>query len=115
MSWPLAALVVGSVWRNAERPSVNQGKEPRVYDDVALEQSCTHDAYGFSVDYPRGWLANRGDGLPPLLRIRSQSGSACMFGMAVPLCRIHAGNSRRVTRRGTATEPRPGSSAPCPA
>jgi hypothetical protein len=34
-------------------------------DDVALEQSCTNVAYGFSVDYPRGWLTNGGDGLPP--------------------------------------------------
>jgi hypothetical protein len=35
------------------------------FDDVALEQSCTNVAYGFSVEYPRGWLANGGDGLPP--------------------------------------------------
>jgi hypothetical protein len=34
-------------------------------DDVALEQACTNEEYGFRVRYPAGWVTNERDGLPP--------------------------------------------------
>jgi hypothetical protein len=34
-------------------------------EQVALEQTCTNEAYGFRVDYPAGWETNPPNGLPP--------------------------------------------------
>jgi hypothetical protein len=45
---------------SAETPSPEPGP-----GDVALEQSCTNDVFGFQVDYPAGWTVNEANGLPP--------------------------------------------------
>jgi hypothetical protein len=34
-------------------------------EQVAFEQTCTNEAYGFRVDYPAGWETNPPNGLPP--------------------------------------------------
>jgi hypothetical protein len=34
-------------------------------DAVVLGATCTNERYGFTVDYPEGWVVNRANGLPP--------------------------------------------------
>jgi hypothetical protein len=47
-----------------EEPAVDEEGEPEPVADVALEQSCENDVWGYTVEYPGEWVTNDENLLP---------------------------------------------------